>query len=128
LSDKLFLSPAEGQRWGLGLDDVVRALRERWPNAVIQREDKAPQRVLIDFRFEHRGRPRLGAYFTVPNEFLSLESSDIDVAPEISAWFLGLTPAGVSNLIYTPSLDAPIPVPAHADEATLREIYDSLGW
>ncbi len=123
MSDKFFVSPAEGHRWGLSLDAVTEALQARWPDVVIHSEDLAPKRSLIDFHFEEGGHTRLGAYYTVPNEFLEMESTDLDIQPNVVAWFLRLMPPDVPNILYTASLEQPIPVPSRADESTLRAIY-----
>jgi hypothetical protein len=105
---------------------VAAAVLARWPNAVVKEEHSMPGRTSLYFHFEHDGRIRIGSFFNTPGETLVVDGADADALPEIVAWFLGLTPPDVSNVTYTPYTPEPIPVPPHADEKTLREVYRPL--
>jgi hypothetical protein len=121
-----FVSPAPGRRWDLSLEDVANAFRARWPDVVLEEENRVPGRTVIGFMFQEGGRNRLGSYFTVPGECLVLDGSDIDVVPSVVSWFLGLTPRDVPSITYTPSNPDPTPLPAGGDEIALRKVYQTL--
>lgn len=85
-----------------------------------------PGRTSLYFHFEEAGRINLGSFFNTPGETLVVDGADPQAVPELVAWFLSLTPPNVSNITYTPNTRDPIPVPPHADENTLREVYRPL--
>jgi hypothetical protein len=121
-----YVSPTHGQKWDLSLETVAAALRERWPEVVVQEEHSMPGRTSLHFHFEDDGRMRIGSYFTIPGETLVIDGADADALPEIVSWFLGLTPPRVSSITYTAHTREPVALPPGADESQLREIYRPL--
>ena len=126
MGSNYYISPAPGHTWDLSLEDVAGALRNRWPDVVLEEEKMAQGRRVLGFAFPEGGRTRLGSYFRAPGECLVLDAIDIDIVPSVVAWFLGLTPRGVPSITYTPSNPDPTPIPERGDESALREIYSRL--
>jgi hypothetical protein len=96
--EDLFLGAPQGQRWPLSLDDVEPRLRERFPDAYIQRRGSAvtgKSRLSFTVRLGD-DVPRHGIY--VDHDNLALSDGNADVWAETIAWFLSLLPPGTRTV------------------------------
>lgn len=118
-----FLQPAPGQSWGLSIERVSRAIRERWPDASVVPET-SPAGPSLYFQLREGGQPRVGTYYPPPGEQVTLEDHDIDVVPRIFAWFVGIAPDKVPSLTFSGVAPDPLPVPAEDAEQALGTIYN----
>jgi hypothetical protein len=97
--EDLFLGAPQGQSWPLSLDDVEPRLRERFPDAYIQRRESAvtgKSRLSFTVRLAD-GTPRHGIY--VDRDNLALSDGDATVWADTIAWFLSLLPSDTRTVV-----------------------------
>jgi hypothetical protein len=97
--EDLFLGAPEGETWPLGIDTVEPLLRQRYPDAVVNRRTSAvtgKNRLSFAITFPD-GIVRHGIYVDHDNLALS-DGTSTDWADTI-AWFLTLLPPGTPTVV-----------------------------
>jgi hypothetical protein len=110
--EDLFLGAPQGETWPLGIDTVEPLLRQRFPEAIINRRTSAvtgKNRLSFAIPFAD-GIQRHGIYVDHDNLALS-DGTGTDWADTI-AWFLNLLPAGTPTVVMRGEGPDVVPLPS----------------